>query len=559
MQFIWPFRHLAATITTHWTAYAQSCYRSLHRNQHAAPHAKIANRSSAFLEASLNILLACARFSLLSIALAPLAPGSLALAQAKPLGIFSDHADIGTVLHPGSATYDAASQSYKITGSGDNMWFAIDDFHFLWKKVSGDIALAADIAFQGTAGNMHRKAVLMIRQSLDGNSAMVDAARHGDGLTSLQFRDEAGANTHEVESNISAPKRMRIEKRGDFFYLFVSGKDGHLHPAGAATKLALHGDYYIGIGVSAHDKDVLETATFSHVTVEPLTTTAEAKPTLLSTLETISAASTDRRVVYLAPARFEAPNWAHDNSYLLFNREGGLYRIPPTGGEPLRVPMGAALECNNDHGFSPDGKMLAISDTAQTKLSKVYIAPVAGGTPRQITMNGPSYWHGWSPDGATLAYASRRDGNFDIFTIPVTGGEEKRLTTANGTDDGPEYSLDGQWIYFNSERTGTMQIWRMHPDGSSQEQVLTDDTNDWFPHFSPDGKWMEFLAFDKSVTGHPADKDVTLNLMSMVDKKVHVLTKLFGGQGTINVPSWSPDSSKLAFVSYEYLPSEKLD
>jgi TolB protein len=223
------------------------------------------------------------------------------------------------------------------------------------------------------------------------------------------------------------------------------------------------------------------------------------------------------------------------------------------GGEPERVPTGSAMKCNNDHGISPDGTMLAISDSSQTGSSMVYTVPIAGGAPRQITVTGPSYWHSWSPDGATLAFTGLRGDNFDIYTIPAGGGDEKRLTTAAGLDDGPEYSPDGTWIYFDSERTGSMQIWRMHADGSNQEQVLSSTTNDWFPHISPDGKWMVFLSYASGVKGHPPDKDVTLNLMSIADKKVRVLAHLFGGQGTINVSSWSPDSTRVAFVSYEYL------
>jgi Tol biopolymer transport system component len=203
--------------------------------------------------------------------------------------------------------------------------------------------------------------------------------------------------------------------------------------------------------------------------------------------------------------------------------------------------------------------MLAVSDSTEKKSSQVYVLPIAGGTPKQITPNAPSYWHGWSPDGKTLAFVGQRNGDFDIYSISVDGGEEHRLTTVKGLDDGCEYSPDGQWIYFNSERSGHMQIWRMHADGSQQEQVITSETNDWFPHISPDGKWMAYLSFRPDVTGHPPDKDVTLNLRSLVDGKTKVLAKLFGGQGTINVPSWSPDSAKVAFVSYEYLVDEPRD
>ncbi len=483
---------------------------------------------------------------------------NLSSAGAAQLGIFQGHGDVGTVLHPGSASYDAATGSYTISGSGENMWFGVDDFHFVWTKVSGDVSLSADIAFVGTTGNPHRKAVLMIRQSLDGGSPMVDVARHGEGLTSLQFRDAAGANTHEVESNVSGPKTVRIEKRGDYFYAFVSGPDGKLTAAGASTKLHLEGEYYVGIGVCSHDKDVTETAVFSNVKLANLTA-ATGKPILLSTLETITVASTDRHVEYVAADHFEAPNWSRDGSFFLFNGGGKIYRLALKGTQPVVVPTGAQDRCNNDHGISPDGQSIAISDSSGSGgKSSVYVLPIGGGTPRQVTQASPSYWHGWSPDGKTLAFTGQRDGEFDIYTIPVAGGAEARLTTAKGLDDGPEYSPDGQYIYFNSERSGLMQIWRMKADGSEQERVLTDETNDWFPHISPDGQWMVFLSYEKDVTGHPGEKDVMLQLMSMTNKKVHVLAKLFGGQGTINVPSWSPDSKKLAFVSYELLPEESL-
>ena len=490
--------------------------------------------------------------------------GSVVRSAAEPIGIFESHTDVGTVLHPGAASFDPATQSYTVTGSGENMWFGMDDFHFVWKKVSGDEALAADISFRGSTGNNHRKAVLMIRQTLDGNAKAVDVARHGDGLTSLQFRDEAGANTHEIESYVSGPARVKIVKRGDYVYAFVSGKDGRLQPAGASTRLRLDGDYYIGIGVSSHDKDVSETAIFSNVKLDQLAPPG-ATPTLYSTLETVTVASTDRRVAYAAPEHFEAPNWSKDGTYLLFNREGRILRLGLTNLTtfimpvlpPTMVPTAPNLQCNNDHGISPDGNLLAISDsTAGDGQSRVYVVPIEGGTPKQITEKSPSYWHGWSPDGKTLAYTGQRDGDFDIYTAPVNGGPETRLTTAKGLDDGPEYSPDGTYIYFNSERSGSMQIWRMKPDGSAQERVTNDETNDWFPHISPDGKWMVFLAYEKGVNGHPAGKDVQIMMMGTADKQVHVLAKLFGGQGTINVPSWSPDSKRVAFVSYEMLSSE---
>ena len=471
------------------------------------------------------------------------------------VGIFEGHGDVGTVLHAGSVDYDATKRTYTVSGSGENMWSAADAFQFAWKKVSGDVTLTADISFVNTSGNEHKKAVLILRQTLDGDSVFADVALHASGLTSLQFRDEKGAVTHEIQSNISAPKRLRIARRGDYVYMSLSGDARDPKVAGGWLRIPLQGAFYAGIGVCSHDKDVVEKAVFSIVSLETPQPAPSAQATLYSTLETIAIDSADRRVVYLAPGRFEAPNWMHDGSAFLFNREGRIVRLPVAGGAPEVIDTGSANRCNNDHGISPDATQLAISDNSQEgHESLVYIVPIGGGTPRRITQKSPSYWHGWSPDGKTLAFVGQRDGEFDIYTIPAAGGEETRLTTAKGLDDGPEYSPDGKYIYFNSERTGHMQIWRMKADGTEQEQVFADNLNNWFPHISPDGEWMVFLTYEADVAGHPENKNVMLRLMSLADKKVTVLTKLFGGQGTINVPSWSPDSQRVAFVSYALIP-----
>jgi TolB protein len=463
------------------------------------------------------------------------------------VGIFEGHQDIGTPFHAGSADYNPADGSYKITGGGSNIWFANDSFHFVWKKVSGDATLAADIAFIGNGGDPHRKACLMLRQSLDADSAYADAAFHGNGLTSLQFRENKGDATHEIQSNVSSPKRVRIEKRGNYVTLSVAAPGGDLQPSGACFRIAFQEPLYIGLGVCSHSNNVSEQAVFSDVDLKegPI-----AMPPPMSTLETIAIASTDRRIIYCTSNHIEAPNWMHDGSNFLFNSRGRIYRLPVAGGEPQPVDTGFAHQCNNDHGISPDGTLLAISDQSQGGKSLIYILPVGGGTPTRITPLGPSYWHGWSPDGKTLAFCGQRNGEFDIYTAPATGGPETRLTTAPGKDDGPDYSPDGQFIYFNSERTGQMQIWRMHPDGSQQEQITSDEYNNWFPHPSPNGRWIVFLSYGKDVKDHPGGKDVLLRIMPTGGGQIRVLAKLFGGQGTINVPSWSPDSRNIAFVSY---------
>ncbi|PYU53051.1 MAG: hypothetical protein DMG48_02075 [Acidobacteria bacterium] len=472
-----------------------------------------------------------------------------------PVGIFESHGDIGTVLHPGSAEYDAVKHSYTIAGSGENMWSESDAFQFVWKKMSGDVTLMADITFLGKGVNEHRKAVLMIRQSLDMDSPYADVALHGSGLTSLQYREEKAAATREIQANFSAPKRLRIEKRGAYFSMWLADEKGEFHLASGSMRIALKEPFYVGIGVCSHDKNVVEKAVFSNVELKAAEPVAPASSTLYSTLEIINVASTDRRAIYVAPERFEAPNWMPDGKNLLFNRNGRIEKIPVTGGIPQVLATGFATRCNNDHGISPDGTQLAISDNSQEEhRSLVYIVPISGGAPRRITQKSPSYWHGWSPDGKTLAFVGERNGDFDIYAIPVAGGEEKQLTTAKGLDDGPEYSPDGKYIYFNSERTGRMQIWRMRADGSEQEQITFGEENDWFPHLSPDGEKMVFLTYDASVKGHPENKDVMLRMMTLRDKKITVLAKLFGGQGTMNVPSWSPDGKQFAFVSYQLAP-----
>jgi TolB protein len=457
----------------------------------------------------------------------------------QPAPPFEGQQDIGTVLHPGELKFDSTGQTYTISASGENMWFAKDAFYFTWKKVSGDVSISADISFQGVGKNAHRKAVLMIRKSLEPDSPYVDIALHGNGMTALQYRGTAGDLTHEIVAVESMPAQLLLEKRGDNFSMSLAS--------------AITGTFYVGIGVCSHEKDLVETAVFSKVKIGTPQAVSQAR--LYSSLETIEIDSTDRYLAYVAAEHFEAPNWSRDGSYLLFNRDGLLQKIPMSGGTPTKIDTGFATRCNNDHGISPDGNSLVISDQTQDDHhSLVYILPISGGTPRRVTKNSPSYWHGWSPDGKTLAFVGERGGEFDIYTIPIEGGDETRLTTAKGLDDGPEYSPDGRYIYFNSERSGQMQIWRMHADGSQQEQVTSDVYNDWFPHISPDGKWMVILSYDKSVSGHPENKDVLLRLMSLSDGKITVVAKLLGGQGTINVPSWSPDSKRFAFVSYQFAP-----
>lgn len=293
----------------------------------------------------------------------------------------------------------------------------------------------------------------------------------------------------------------------------------------------------------------------------PSEAAVSSQPQVESRLEIFTLATAERVVIHRAPARFEAPNWTPDGRWLVFNQEGRLFAMAADGsGSPIALNIGDLRGCNNDHGLSPDGTLLVASCSGANDQSAVYVLPFVPPQSddrrrevqaRLLTPKTPSYWHGWSPDGRTLAYVAERDGEFDIYTVPVAGGDERRLTTAPGLDDGPDYTPDGRWILFNSERSGVMRIWRMRPDGRDQEMFTRDaEFADWFPHPSPDGRWIVFLSYSSDVKGHPPDHDVVLRLMAAAGGAPKVIVSLFGGQGTINVPSWSPDSKRLAFVSY---------
>lgn len=270
-----------------------------------------------------------------------------------------------------------------------------------------------------------------------------------------------------------------------------------------------------------------------------------------SSVEIFNIRSRAGRVVWQTDRLVEAPNWSPDGLSPVINGDGLLYRLPADGSAaPVRIDTGLATACNNDHGISPDGRWIVLSDKVEHGKSCIYILPAEGGTPRQVTRNLPSYWHGWSPDGRTLSYCGIRDDVFDIFTISVDGGEEVRMTFGEGRNDGPDYSPDGRWIYFNSSRSGRMQIWRVPAEGGAAERITDSAFGDWFPHPSPKGDKVLLLSYDPDVFDHPRDLDVRLRLVDPDGSNPETLFELFGGQGTINVPCWSPDGDEFAYVRY---------
>ena len=483
-------------------------------------------------------------------------------AQTGSLGIFEGKSDVGNVVPAGTLKYSPRSGVYTVTAAGINLWSNNDGFHFVWKKLSGDLSLTASIDFPSKTGDHspHRKAALMVRQTLDADSAYADVAQHGSGLTALQYRRSKGVDTQSAELNIDSPRRVRLEKRGDTFTMFLSNHGEPLHQVGASIKLHLDGPFYVGIGLSSHNPAVTERATFTNVELKQLTAPATlAALTLYSTLQTIEIAENSRRATILLsePGRFMAPNWSRDGKSLVFTRDGRIYTISVAGGAPQFLDTGGLTGCTGSHGLSPDGKWFAVTCSAPDDPDhRIYIVPATGGTPHLVTQN-TAWFHSWSPDGKTIAFTrGGPHGSGNIYSISVDGGPETALTAGTGMSDDPDYSPDGKYIYFNTDRWGGMQIARMRPDGSQPEQITFDESRNWTPHPSPDGKSIVFISYDPSVTTHAANKDIALRILSTSDNKVRVLVNLIGGEGSMNVPNWSPDSKSLAFVSYQMLPSE---
>jgi len=475
------------------------------------------------------------------------------LFQQTSVGTFSDNSDVGNLLRAGRLTYDVEKQEYIIEGAGANIWANRDEFHFVWRRLKGNFILTTTAGFAGKGVEPHRKIGWMVRSSLDDDSPHTSAVLHGDGLTSLQFRKTKAGATEEIASKVKAADVLQLERKGNTFKMSVA-RFGDVFTTDEVS-VDLGDEVYVGLFVCSHNKDVTEKAVFSNVRI-----TLPAKDNFVpyrdyigSNLEVMEVATGRRKILYTAPDSFQAPNWTKDGKALIYNRNGRLYRFDLEKRAPAIIDTGFAINNNNDHVLSFDGRMLAISHHSKDddNQSIIYTLPVNGGTPRKITDKGPSYLHGWSPDGKYLVYTGGRNDEFDIYKISTQGGAETNLTNTKGLDDGPEFTPDGRYIYFNSTRSGTMQIWRMKPDGSDPEQVTNDEYNNWFPHISPDGRWIVFLSFLKDVnpSDHPFYKHVYIRLMPVDTMKPKVIAYVYGGQGTINVPSWSPDGKRIAFVT----------
>jgi Tol biopolymer transport system component len=495
---------------------------------------------------SLKITFSYAGFILLTF--------SPAFAQ-KPTGDFNASTDIGKVIHKGNSIYDASKQEYELSGSGINIWGTHDEFQFLYKKMNGDFILQARGVLIGKGVDPHRKFGWMIRSGLDTGSVTVAATVHGDGLTSLQYRSKPNGEMVETRSAVTGPDVIQLERRGKKYIMSVA-KFGEPFSNTEIIETSLNQDeVYVGLFICSHNKNVVEKVKFDNVriTIPAKADFVPYKDYIGSRIETLDVISGTRKVLYTASSSLQAPNWTADSKTLIYNSNGLMYSFDLKSAEPKVLNTGTIKNNNNDHVLSFNGKMLGLSSASGDPKfgSLIYTVPVKGGIPKQITPIGPSYLHGWSPDGKYLTFTGQRNNEFDIYKVPSNGGTEVRLTTAPGLDDGSEYSPDGKYIYFNSVRSGLMQLWRMKEDGSKQEQLTFDEYNNWFPHISPDGKSIVFLTFSKEIPAgdHPFYQHVYLRAMPVSGGKPKVIAYLYGGQGSINTPSWSPDSKKIAFIS----------
>ncbi|MGD0646623.1 MAG: hypothetical protein ABR971_01435 [Acidobacteriaceae bacterium] len=276
-------------------------------------------------------------------------------------------------------------------------------------------------------------------------------------------------------------------------------------------------------------------------------------------------------LVYSADQIWEAPNWSPDGKYLILNSGGAIYKLvlkkDGTAETPQKLAIPANFQCNNDKAISPNGRMIAFSaSVAPHKGSQVFLANADGTDVKLMTEDSPSYFHGWSPDSKKLSFVAQRNGSgqYDIYREPAAGGAEDRLTFNPHQDDGPDYSPDGKWIYINSDRSGKEAAWRLPADGAGPDDVkaqmvVSDSLEDWFPHISPNGKNLVYIAYPAGTPTHnPRNVHIEIKLVAIDHDKVattqKTLVEATGGQGTMNVNSWAPDSMRFAYVTYDPIP-----
>jgi Tol biopolymer transport system component len=353
------------------------------------------------------------------------------------------------------------------------------------------------------------------------------------------------------------PTIIQLERKGEVF-LMSTATYGEEFTTVKINGTHISNEAYIGLYICAHNEDILETALFRNVRIiKPVDPEYQPyRDYIGSNLEILDVESGHRKILYKSAHSIQAPNWTTDGEKLIYNSKGLLYNYDLKSSKISVLNTGFASRNNNDHVLTFDGELLGIShhNVENEGNSSLYYLPVEGSDhPIPVTKPGKpaSYLHGWSPDNKKMVFTGNRNGQYDIYTVDIETGIETQLTNFSTLDDGPEYSPDGKYIFFNSVRTGTMQLWRMDANGENHIQLTFDKTNDWFPHISPDMKWIVYISFPEDInpSDHPFYKHCLLRIMPYEGGESKTLAQIYGGQGTINVPSWSPDSKKIAFVS----------
>ena len=433
--------------------------------------------------------------------------------------------------------------------------------HFFGKKMRGDFIVQTQVKWSSETAKSHRKVGIMIRSSLALDTTMI-ALTNREGCL---YRKVPKTNLEKLKFELRSPADvLQVERKGSTLILSLA-HFGETYQLQKLENIDLGDEVLAGLFVKSQNNNLLEQAEFSNTRIFNTApeTLVQNKDYLGSSLEVANVETGHRQTLATNKGSWQAPNWApdgktpegknFDGKTIIYNSAGLLYHFEIATGNSTVLNTDFAKNINNNHVLTFNGKQIGISHHAEESQgqSVVYTVPVTGGVPKRATEKSPSYLHGWSPDNEFLIYTGQRNNDFDIYKIPKDGGEEIQLTNAKGLDDGAEYSPDGAHIYFCSDRTGLMQVWRMNPDGTNQTQLTFDELNNWFPHVSPDNKWLVFISFPKEV---PSDKlpfyeRVYIRLMPTAGGEPKVISYLYGGQGSLNVRSWSPDGKKIAFIS----------
>lgn len=477
------------------------------------------------------------------------------LAQAEPLGQFMATTTLGAEKLQGNFIYAEDSQHYTINNPSGLGFTSDEQFHYAYNQQAGDFILRAKIAFGQSATNTRRKVGFALRENLAATSPGIQAVVDTSGLTTLEFRERESGPWQHYRLPVSAPDILQIERRGDTF-IFSAAKQGEPFQVTSVSQVKMGPTIYAGLSYFPAQTDA--SVTFSNVRII-LPAAPNFRPYqdyIGSNLEILDMRTGNSRIIFRSPDSIQAPNWTRDGKFLIYNSKGLLYKYDLKRGNSQVLNTGFATANNNDHVLSWNGQQIGISHHAvdDNKRSTLYTLPLTGShKPTQINAKGAgrSYLHGFSPDDKQLIFTGERNNEYNIFTIDLRTKKETQLTFTRTLDDGAEYTPDGKTIYFNSNRTGLMQLWRMQADGSDQQQVTFDNYNNWFPHISPDGKKLVFLSFmtDIDPGDHPFYRQVYLREMPISGGQASIIAYVYGGQGTINVPSWSPDGASIAFVS----------